>query len=189
MGKWTRPLISSEDLLPRHGAVGHPAAWEVQDKDRYLYQRAETEAPAKQEHAVANARAQFCWIYVWCELSNSIPYLNAFPSLQDIFPSPFYSFSFSCIRLHAPEHTDWGSTAMTSLQATRKGQTQWQKNITSWKTRAETFLFWQGLAWQLMLYIKWNIKCLSLSWQTLLHMSAQIYFRHQCLFEANHSSV
>lgn len=30
VGKWTRSLVSREDLLPRHGAVTHPAAWGAQ---------------------------------------------------------------------------------------------------------------------------------------------------------------
>lgn len=136
-------------------------------------------------------RAQQVLILVWWGGTRCAPHCPS--CLQESQRTPshlfyplFYSFSFGCIRFSPWCH----EASMHTLQATQQGGSGGEKKkISSWKTRTETFLFLHGLVWWLDLYIKQNIKCVSLFWQPLLHTSPQIYFRHWYLFEANHSSV
>lgn len=146
VGKWTRSLISSEDLLPRHGAVTHPAA---RGTLILIWGGGTRCAP----HCPSCLRE-----------SRHTP--------RHLFYPLFYSFSFDCIRSSLWCHE---ASTHTLRAAPQEGTGGKKKNTSSWKMRTETsFSTWTSLVTCTIYKTKLKM-CFSLLTTTAAHVSSDLF--------------
>lgn len=124
VGKWTRSLVSSEDLLPRRGAVTHPAAWGAQ--------------------GTTGPDTGLVWRDTLCPTLSQLPAgVPTYPKSSFLPPLLFILIWLHQIFPMVPRSEHAHSAGYSAGRKRRREK----KNISSWKTRTETFLFLHGLVW------------------------------------------